>query len=55
MPQKKWLGKKGIIQYGTARQTGDGPPTFYVVEFDTSPHSDKVFAISSDWLQEVVL
>ena len=50
-PPIQWLGKEGTIQYGTARQTEEGPPTFYVVEFDTSPHSDNVFAISSDWLE----
>ena len=50
-PTKKWLGKEGTIQYGTARETEAGPPTFYFVEFHSSPLSDKVFAISRDWLE----
>ena len=49
-PDKKWLGKEGTIQYGTGN-LHRGPPTFYFVEFDSSPLMDKVMAISPDWLE----
>lgn len=48
LPDERWLGKEGIIQYGTGNL--GGPPTFYFVEFDSGPFLDKVMAISADWL-----
>ena len=52
-PDKRWLGREGTIQYGTGRPVEAGPPTFYIVEFDSSPVMDKVMAISADWLEPV--
>ena len=49
-PPQRWLRKEGTIQYGTGRPVEAGPPTFYFVEFDSSPFLDKVMAISADWL-----
>ena len=49
MPDMRFLGKEGTIQYGTGNLDG-GPPTFYFVEFDRSP-GQKVMAISADWLE----
>lgn len=51
-PDKKWLGQEGTVQQGTGRPTEAGPPTFYFVEFHSSPLVDKVFAISSGWLED---
>ena len=42
-PDRRFLGKEGIIQYGTGNLE---VPTFYIVEFDR-----EVFAISPDWLE----
>ncbi len=50
-PDKKWLGQEGTVQYGTGRPTEAGPPTFYFVEFHSSPLVDKAFAISPGWLE----
>ena len=52
VPDRRWLGKEGTIRYGTGNLEG-GPPTFYFVEFDSSPFLDKVMAISADWLEPV--
>ena len=41
----RFLGKEGIIHYGTGKPYG--PPTFYIVKFD----SKVVFAISPDWFE----
>ncbi len=49
-PDGRFLGKEGTIQYGTGNLEG-GSPTFYFVEFDSSPLMDKVMAISPDWLE----
>ena len=49
VPDKRWLGREGTIQYGTGNLEGS-PPTFYFVEFDSSPFLDNVMAISADWL-----
>ena len=49
-PDQRWLGHEGTIQYGTGRPVDAGSPTFYFVEFDSSPVKDKVMAISADWL-----
>ena len=46
MPDMRFLGKEGTIQYGTGNLEG-GPPTFYFVKFD----STQVMAISADWLE----
>ena len=50
-PDKRWRGKEGTIQYGTGN-LNRGLPTFYFVEFESSPILDKVFAISRDWLEK---
>ena len=50
LPDTRFLGKEGTIQYGTGGSLKD-PPTFYVVEFDT----EEVFAISPDWLEPAVI
>ena len=49
-PALRLLGREGTIQYGTGG-TLEGPPTFYVVEFDNARVADKVMAISADWLE----
>ena len=50
-PDMGFLGKEGTVQYGTGNLEG-GAPTFYFVEFDSSPRQrQKVFAISPDWLE----
>ena len=49
MPDLKYQGREGTIQYGTGNLDG-GPPTFYFVEFDRPPRH-KVMAISPDWLE----
>ncbi len=48
-PDIRFLGREGTIQSGTGNVEG-GPPTFYFVEFDRAPASEKVMAISADWL-----
>ena len=42
-PDKRFIGKEGVIQYGTGNLEVH---TFYIVEFD-----HEVFAISPDWLE----
>ena len=47
----RFLGEEGTIQSGTGN-LHRGSPTFYFVEFHSSPLVDKVFAISTDWLED---
>ncbi len=49
-PDRKFRGKEGTIQSGTGNLDG-GLPTFYFVEFDRARASEKVMAISADWLE----
>ena len=44
-PDRRFMGKQGIIQHSTGRPEG-GPPNFYVVEFHR-----EVRAIPTDWLE----
>ncbi len=53
LPDTRFLGQVGTIQsiqYGTGTLP-EGLPTFYHVEFDNVRRSDKVMAISADWLE----
>ena len=46
-PDKRWLGKDGILLRWSQQDMGNGRPIFYWVEFNNG----QVEAISSDWLE----